>query len=257
MGAILPRPQENMFENIPAQDDIKDIPEEKKTPPAPLAEQKTPPESKENVSEDAKTLAEDKGGEEERFDKHSRFQELREQVNEYKQKYEELIPIAAEVETMKQQIAQLTGQKKSDLPKLETMEDLTAYLAELPKKVKAELLAEMEAKKTEEVNAQKEADAYIQSEIKRLKDAGGEFEDQELIKFALEYKLNDLEVALKLFKQIGSAKEDGKKQGEEFAKRKAESGIKSSKNSDEPAFKLNRHETLEDVFAEAKRNIIH
>lgn len=250
-----------MFDNLKATAESQDSVEEKETPQASPAEEKTPSDDHENASEGAKTPPESKdaGSPELRFDQHSRFQELVSARDDFKEKYESLLPIQEEVQTLKQQIAELTGQKTSSMPQFETLEELTAYLTELPQKVKQEILAEQEAKTRAEQQELSAVDSQIKSQFEEITAEFGALDketEKSLLEFALENELTNLKIAYKLYSQINKEKDEAAKKGEEIGRRKANSSVKSSKpGSSEQKSSWRPGQSLDDIISEAKNNL--
>lgn len=231
------------------------VPEEKDTP-ASSPEAKTTTEESKNVREDAKTPEDSDDG----FHKHSRFKELVEEKNEYKNKAQEMETkyqaIEAELNTLRSQIAETTGQNKKDIPTFETVDDLQNYLKELPNKIKQDIIKEFEVIQESNVEKEKAADDWLLSEIEDIKSKDPNLDSKELVKFALKYELTDIPKAYELFNQISQAKEEGKTSGEKIALRKASSGVKNSASRfDEPKFSFKPGRSLDDIIEEAKQQL--
>ena len=129
-------------------------------------------------------------------------------------------------------------------------------MAELPGKIKQDLLAELEAKETAKQQVETEADTYIQTQVSALKESGQEFDEKELLNFAIRYEITDLGRAFELYQEVNKAKSEGEKTGEKIALRKAASGVKSSKtSSEESKFNYRPGQSLDDIIAEAKANL--
>lgn len=248
-----------MFDNIKSATEVNDAKEAsvkppENTPPAPPAKEENTPNSQPNASEGAKTP--DKESDDLRFDKHSRFRELIQERDDFKKKYEELSPIQQEVARLRETVQRLTGQAPSDVPKFETVEDLMAYAKALPQKIKDEILKDMESKQQAEVQANKEVDDQIQGQLDQLTAQGKQFDEKELLQFALENEITNLEIAFNLLQRVNQAESDGKKKGEEIGKRKADSGLKGSKTpSDDTKPTWRPGMSVYDAIEDAKRGL--
>ena len=171
----------------------------------------------------------------------------------------ETAAIKTEIESLRQQVAGVTGQTNSDIPQFQTVEELTAYLTQLPAKIKAELLAEQEAKSQSEAKEKAEIDEIITSQLDTLAQNDPSLLEKEgrdaFLKWALEYDQTNLEVAHKLYSQLQSTKEAAAKKGEEIGLRKANSGLKTSKSSEDSTMRLRPGETLESIVRDAKLHL--
>ena len=242
----------DLFNNIKSEAELSKEPEQETKPAESLTEKEEVETT--NVSEDAKTQ------EGEDFHKHSRFKELVEEKNDWKGKAEEyetkMSALQAELEEVRGKVASVTDQNKSDLPKFETLEDLQTYLAELPRKMKEEVVKEIQVASEAEKTKVQEADDYLQGELDSIIAKDKDLDKDEFLKFALEYDIVDIKKAYGLYSQINHAKDEGTKKGEEIGLRKASSGLKSSQaNSSESKPSYRRGQTLDEIIAEAKAGI--
>lgn len=264
-----------MFDNIKAEEDLEPTEEtiveselgteseEKETPAESPTEEKTESKEEQPVSEDDKTPEEPKEDkeeekvEEEPFHKHSRFKELVDQKNEYKQKLEEKDEAFGELNTKVDKLVEKLDKKETENLEFETQEEIADYLKGIPAKVKAELLAEQKAVEQAAINERQKNEQMINNQVQELKDNGKVFNEDDLFKFALEYKIPDLGKALELKEKFDQRSEEAKAEGEKIAKRKAESTPKSNtkKASSGDASIYVPGRDLDDIIEDAKSNI--
>jgi|TARA_R100001530_G_scaffold116130_2_gene83150 hypothetical protein len=247
-----------MFENIQADVKLESTSEEEKTPTESLPEDKKPAEVKSNVSEDEKTPDETKvegeevKKEEEPFHKHSRFKELVKEKNELKST---LAETKTQIDELRQQIADSQGQKKAEVPEFESFEDITKYIAEMPNKIKEQIVGDLEANKKATKSEESKAQDMVTEQLNALKDDGKEFKEDELIKFALEYKITDLSTALTLMDKVNKTSKEALTKGEQIGKRKKDSGLKSTPTSKKEAGVYNPGQSLDDIIEEGKKGL--
>lgn len=258
-----------LFDNIPPattlSDEMPEKGEEKKTPPASPAKEKTTPEP---GSEAAKTPP--KKGEEKppkkkdesddtRFDKHSRFKEVIKQRDEFKQKFEKT---QKELDEIRQEIATLKGVSKGEIPAFETTEDLQKYLADLPGRIKKELLDEMKSTETKKTEGATAADELVTEQLEVIKDTledGEEFDEKALLEHALKYGMTDLAKAWENLQEMRQEKKDSEEEDKEkeIEKRKKDSKLHSKPGPEKKSSGLTykRGQDLDDIIDEAKANI--
>lgn len=253
-----------MFENIKATADTFTAPvAEKTTQQASPAEQKTTSEQP-NASEGAKTQG-TKEGEELRFDKHSRFKELiderdkyRTEASDYKSRYESLT--RGEQNTAKQEASAATGVAQSQIPNFQTVEELVTWVQSQTSVAQQKAVEAYKAEQESSSREAQEIDSMIANQLDELATSDERLMNKdgrdELLKFALENELTDLKIAHNLFQKINTTKVEGVQKGEEIARRKENSGPKStaSGNSTQKA-SFRRGQSLSDVIAEAKANL--
>ena len=245
--------------------DFSKVPnEEKDTPPASPAGEKPESQSTEPASEGAKTPEEsDKKTEKtdgqkaddgvDDFHNHSRFKELVTQKNDYKRKYEEM---QSALDEMREEINGLKKGKgdPEDTPKFETIEDLQKYVTELPARIRAELLAEQEKSSKEEQEKSSSVQKVIDDQLEELRDTGAQFNEKELMGFAVKYGIPDLRNAYKLMQDM--SKEAAEKKKQEIEDRKKNSGLqKPSFLADGQMPVYRRGQSLDDIFQAAKDGI--
>ena len=265
-----------LFDNVkPATNLSDEMPEkeEKKTPPASQAKEKTKPETGSEAAKTPEKTGEEKGkakdgekkddskkddSEDTRFDKHSRFKEVIEERNEARKERDEF---KKSVEEIRAEIANLKGVKKGDIPTFETTEDLQKYLAELPKRMKEEVLNELKSAEAEKVKGTSAADKLVAEQLEAIKDTledGEEFNEKALLEHALKYGITDLAKAHENLKEMNTEKSEKDKEDKdkEIEKRKKDSTIHSKTGTEkktELAYK--RGQSLDDIIENAKANI--
>lgn len=186
------------------------------------------------------------------FHQHSRFKELVKQKNQYKTQVETL---GSQLDEIRQQIADVKGQQKSEVPEFETLEDLGYYLKDLPTKIEKNIVDKIKSQESSVKSEQAKADKIVNDQLEKLKDAGEEFNEKELIKFALEYEMTDLSKALKLQKKLNTKTEEAKKKGEDIGRRKKDSGLKTKSKSSGEEHLYVPGQDLDDIIEKAKANI--
>ena len=137
------------------------------------------------------------------FHKHSRFQELVQEKNDWKDKYQDLETRLEDLETQKEPKAEETYP--------DIFEDQKAYA----KYVEAQTIAKIEAKQEAKAQREKDANKVVEGQFAEIKELAGADVDEEAIgQFAidnnirLEDKSYDLKTAYNLMQKLANIKED-------------------------------------------------
>lgn len=175
------------------------------------------------------------------FHEHPRFKELIQEKNALKAQVDELLTLKEKVNSLETsrsnvttnvQVPQWFQSMYGDSPDAWTL--YQQHNQEERQKMKAEVLQEIESKKTQEVEEQQRWDKWIDSSIDSLKSEGATFERNKLLKIASDYQPTDedgnisLKKAYEIYKIIEGSSEKVE------ARKKLGASVTESSNSEPP-----------------------